>query len=233
MKDSAGRKRLRAPSGILFFETLKRVEMLQANLFSYRTISETTQGGFKEKGSRFLSFAFPVSHEAEIKSHLSDLAKAYFDARHHSFAWILGPDKRLFKAHDAGEPHHSAGDPILGQLRSRDLTDVLVVVVRYFGGTKLGIGGLVSAYKSAAADALDKAVIVERELTSKWVVNYPYSSTPEVMRLIKDLELSVEEQTFQEECVLQAQGKRRLEKAIHEKLALLKSLGIVRDFSAA
>src|SRR5690242_5641679 len=125
------------------------------SVFSYQTIEKSSDSIYKEKGSRFLAFARPVSSESDVKKVLESLRKEYFDARHHCFAWILGPEKKLFRAFDDGEPNHSAGDPILGQIRSRNLTNVLVVVVRYFGGTKLGVGGLISAYKTAASDALD------------------------------------------------------------------------------
>jgi uncharacterized YigZ family protein len=119
-------------------------------VFSYLTIASPSEGSYKEKGSRFLAFAYPVSSETEIREKLESLKAQYFDARHHCYAWMLGPEKKHFRANDDGEPNHSAGDPILGQLRAMKLTNVLIVVVRYFGGTKLGVGGLISAYRSAA-----------------------------------------------------------------------------------
>src|SRR5712675_1321246 len=109
--------------------------------FSFFTIQNPTQGIYKEKGSKFLAFAFPIKSEIEIKEQLDLLRKKHFDARHHCYAYVLGPDKAKFKAHDDGEPSHSASDPISGQIRSKNLTDVLIVVVRYFGGVKLGVGG--------------------------------------------------------------------------------------------
>ncbi len=111
-------------------------------LFFYHTISKPAERLFKDKGSRFLSFAYPVDSEGAIKAWLSLLKKEYHDARHHCFGWILGAEKKLFRAFDDGEPNHSAGSPILGQIRSKDLTNVLIVVIRYFGGVKLGVGGL-------------------------------------------------------------------------------------------
>jgi len=122
--------------------------------FSFRTIQNASEGSYKELGSKFLAFACPVESEQEIKENIEHLKKKYFDATHHCFAWILGADRSRFRAFDDGEPNHSAGDPILGQLRSRDLTNVLVVVVRYYGGVKLGVGGLIHAYKLATEDAL-------------------------------------------------------------------------------
>src|SRR5687768_4675593 len=123
-------------------------------VYSYRTIQLPSSGEYKEKGSRFLSFSFPVQTDTEIKAHLAALKKQYYDARHHCYAWILGAEGKNFRAVDAGEPNHSAGDPILGQIRSKGLTNILVVVIRYFGGIKLGVGGLIYAYKTAAEIAL-------------------------------------------------------------------------------
>ena len=136
-------------------------------VFSYHTLGNTAEGSYKEKGSKFMAFAYPVVSESEIKERLEALRKKYFDARHHCFAYILGADKTRFRAFDDGEPNHSAGDPILGQIRSRDLTNVLVVVVRYFGGVKLGVGGLISAYKAAAEEALNNAIVMERDVTKE------------------------------------------------------------------
>lgn len=128
---------------------------------TYLTISDDSEGFYKEKGSKFLSFAFPVHHEEDIKEKLDILRKKYYDARHHCYAYVLGKDKEIFRANDDGEPNHSAGDPILGQIKSNQLTNILIVVVRYFGGVKLGVGGLISAYRTAAAEAISNNVIVE------------------------------------------------------------------------
>ena len=126
-------------------------------LYSYHTLQDPEEGFYKEKGSKFLAFAYPVTTEKEIKERIDGLKAKYFDARHHCYAWMLGANKNHFRAFDDGEPNHSAGDPILGQIRSKGVTNVLVVVVRYFGGVKLGMGGLISAYKNAAQDVLGKA----------------------------------------------------------------------------
>ena len=198
--------------------------------FSFRTITQPAKGQYKEKGSRFLAFAFPVETEEEIKLHLSKLEKEFFDARHHCFGWILGADKKRFRAFDAGEPNHSAGDPILGQIRSRDLTNVAVIVVRYFGGTKLGVGGLINAYKLAAADALDKAVIIEKDLIRSITITYDYPATADVMRLVKDFDLEIQDQSFEAECILIANCKLQQAPALIDKLTLMKTLGVVREF---
>lgn len=173
-----------------------------------------------------MAFAYPVESEEEVKQRLSELRKAYFDARHHCYAYVLGSEKEKFRAADDGEPNHSAGDPILGQIRSRNLTNVLVVVVRYFGGVKLGVGGLVQAYKTSAAEALAKAETVELEVMELASLYYDYSATPEVMKLVKELELVILHQEFKEGCYVDVKIKLRLAKAFQEKLDLLNALGV-------
>ncbi len=193
--------------------------------FSYRTIQKPSSGLYKEKGSKFLAFAFPVTTEVEVKENLDGIRKQYFDARHHCFAWMLGPDKKHFRAFDDGEPNHSAGDPILGQIRSNDLTNVLIIVVRYFGGVKLGVSGLISAYKAAAEDALKNAVIIEEEVKEKISITYDYASTPEVMRLIKDFDLSILEQSFNEVCIMTFDVSLKNKQNLLEKITLLNVTG--------
>jgi len=163
---------------------------------SYFTILETTEGLHKEKGSRFLAFAHPVTSEAEIKEHLAQLKKKYFDATHHCYAYILGPNKEIYKANDAGEPSHTAGDPILNQIKSKNLTDTLVVVVRYFGGTKLGASGLTSAYKAAANEVLSQVEVVEKMATNTFVFTFQFQAMNEVMRIIKRTNASVLSRDF-------------------------------------
>ena len=198
----------------------------QVTAFSYLTIDNPTQGIYKEKGSKFLSFAYPVANESEVKECLDFLRKKYFDARHHCYAYVLGADKIKFKAHDDGEPSHSASDPILGQIRSKNLTNVLVVVVRYFGGVKLGVGGLMQAYKAAAEDAISYAGIVEVEVTKEIELKFEYARLPEVMRLVKDLELKIVEQVFEQSCQLRALLKLRMDEAFQKQVEYLKSMGI-------
>ncbi|MDX9797522.1 MAG: YigZ family protein, partial [Bacteroidales bacterium] len=131
---------------------------------TYLTIEDRAEGVYKEKGSKFISLAFPITTQEEIKEIVKDIKKEYFDAHHHCYAYILGHDKSVFRMNDDGEPSSTAGKPIYGQLLSRDLTNVLVVVVRYFGGTKLGVSGLIQAYKQASIDVLDNAKIIERTI---------------------------------------------------------------------
>jgi uncharacterized YigZ family protein len=180
LKDRHRNERLHKAPGILFFKTQNRGGTLHHHHYSYRTIARPSEGEYKEKGSRFLGFAFPVSTEEEIKGHITFLRKKYFDARHHCYAWMLGADRKLFRAFDDGEPNHSAGDPILGQIRSKGLTNVLVVIVRYFGGVKLGVGGLISAYRTAAEEALNKAEVIEQDVMDCIHISYDYAATPEV-----------------------------------------------------
>lgn len=201
-------------------------------VFSFRTIDGPSEGNYKELGSKFLAFAYPVGSEDEVKIKIEGLKKKYFDARHHCFAWVLGEDKSRYRAFDDGEPNHSAGDPILGQIKSKNITNILVVVVRYFGGVKLGAGGLIQAYKTAAEDALNNATIIEREITHSVTLHYPYESTTDVMRLVKDLELIIIRQEFLEACVLQAEVKRRFFDSFKSNVELLKATGHKISFSA-
>jgi uncharacterized YigZ family protein len=217
-------ERLHPPSFFNLFE-------VAMDLFSYLTIDHPATGLYKEKGSKFLAFALPVESEDQVRLHLENLRKEYFDARHHCFAWMLGAERNHFRAFDDGEPNHSAGDPILGQIRSRNLTNVLVVVVRYFGGTKLGVGGLISAYKQSAEDALNKAIIVERELTEIVQLEFEYNATPEVMRLVKEFSLTVLEQQFELNCFIVLKVPMRLGSKLTEKLTLLQATGSKLVFS--
>lgn len=194
--------------------------------FSFLTIQGPSQGNYKEKGSKFLAFAFPVSSEKEVKEQLELLRKKYFDARHHCYAYVLGADKLKSKAHDDGEPNHSASGPILGQIRSKNLTDVLVVVVRYFGGVKLGVGGLMQAYKAAAEDALNHTLVREVDVVKKIELKFEHSQTAEAMRLVKEFELKVIEQSFEESCHIRALLKTRWDDTLQKRKAYLKSVGI-------
>lgn len=170
---------------------------------TYRTLAGTSEALYKEKGSKFIARAYPVGNEQDIKEVLESLRKEYFDARHHCYAWILGPDGQHYRANDAGEPNHSAGDPILGQIRSLELTNTLVVVIRYFGGTKLGVSGLIQAYKTAAAEALAANEIVEEIIRKPLTLYFGYELTNEVMRLISELELQIQDQQFTDRCIMQ------------------------------
>jgi uncharacterized YigZ family protein len=167
---------------------------------TYLTLANESTGLFKDRSSKFFYYSFPVINEEEIKSHLKDLRKKHFDARHHCYAWNLGTDGMSYRANDDGEPNHSAGDPILGQIRSHQLTNVLIVVVRYFGGTKLGISGLINAYKTSAALAIEENEIIEQLITSKINIHFPYADLNEVMKLVKTFDLIILKQEMSLDC---------------------------------
>jgi uncharacterized YigZ family protein len=176
---------------------------------TYRTIAAPAEGLFKDRGSRFLAFAFPVTTEDEIKIHLERLRKEHFGANHHCYAWRLGADKQRFRANDDGEPSGTAGRPILGQLQSFDLTNVAVIVVRYFGGTLLGAGGLVQAYKQSAAEALKAATIIENHITEVYTLHFSYDAMNAVMKLLKEFEAEQRSQVFEIECSLEFSVRMR------------------------
>ena len=169
---------------------------------SYKSVSAPTEGLFKDNGSRFIARVFPVNNEGEIKELVDSLKKEYHDARHHCYAYRLGHKGDRFRANDDGEPSSSAGRPILGQIDSFGLSDILIVVIRYFGGIKLGIPGLIRAYKTASADALSKAQIIEKTATSQYSLSFGYESMNSVMNILKDMELKMENTDFGEICTL-------------------------------
>ena len=153
---------------------------------TYKTIANSSEGLYKEKGSKFIAYAYPVSSEEEIKEHIAKLKKEYYDARHHCYAYMLGADKSVSRANDDGEPSSTAGKPILGQILSNDLTNILIVVIRYFGGTKLGVSGLIHAYKTAAAEAIDNAEVLEKTGNDIYDIHFDYLVMNDVMRIIKE-----------------------------------------------
>jgi uncharacterized YigZ family protein len=157
----------------------------------YLTIEVSSTAEYKEKGSKFFAFSFPVEDESQIKELLNEFRKKYYDARHVCYAYILGTENRIMKGNDDGEPSHTAGTPILNQIRSKNLTNVLVIVVRYFGGTKLGVSGLIEAYKESAKACLDQAIIVERFVYQTITVKFQAIIQGEVMRFIKEFEANI------------------------------------------
>ncbi len=167
---------------------------------TYLTIKAFSQGLYKEKGSRFVAQAWPVTTKEEIKSILENIRKEHHSARHHCFAWMLGQDRQSFRVNDDGEPSGSAGKPILGQINSLNLTNVLIVVVRYFGGKLLGISGLINAYRSAAESALKNSEIKEMHIEDYYEVIFPYSAMNDVMKVLKDEEAGQSQQKFELEC---------------------------------
>lgn len=166
----------------------------------YKTIKTKSAGLYKNKGSKFLSFAYPVTSEDEIDVLLKHIKNEFHDARHHCYAYVLGVEKEKYRANDDGEPWGTAGRPILGQLYSKDITNVLLVVVRYFGGTLLGTGGLITAYKSAAKDAIDNVQIIKKTIDTQVEVSFNYEDMNQVMRILNDDEVSILSRDFQLSC---------------------------------
>ena len=170
---------------------------------TYKTIDQPTEASlYKEKGSKFFGYAFPVKTEEEVKNHLDDLKKEHHTARHWCYAYQLGTEKIVYRVNDDGEPNNSAGMPIYGQIQSFDLTNILVVVVRYFGGTKLGVGGLIQAYKTASQLALESSSIIKRTVDKRIELKFEYKNMNKVMRLIKEHDLRIESQTMELDCTI-------------------------------
>lgn len=167
---------------------------------TFKSISAPAEGIYKEKGSKFLAFAYPVVSEEEVKAILESVRKEYYDARHHCYAWRLGLNGDQWRYNDDGEPSSTAGRPIYGQILSRELSDVLIVVVRYFGGTKLGVPGLIRAYRTAAADALDHAAVVEKVASEGFAVTFDYAGMDRVMRVLKDMGIAPSKYTAEDVC---------------------------------
>lgn len=178
---------------------------MEQSLDLYKTLSKPSpEVLFKDKNSKFYGYAFPVTKEEEIKTHLTALKKTHHSARHWCYAYQLGEEEkqRLFRANDDGEPNNSAGMPIYGQIQSFELTNVLVVVVRYFGGVKLGVGGLINAYRTAAQMALEESEVVEKTINVKYRIHFDYKNMNKVMRIIKEKQLTIVSQTLELDCEL-------------------------------
>ena len=184
---------------------------------SYRSVAARAEGLFKDNGSRFIAYIYPVETEEEVKDIVAGLRKEYHDARHHCYAYRLGYRGDVFRASDDGEPSGSAGRPILGQIDSALLSDVLVVVVRYFGGIKLGIPGLIRAYKTSTADAIAHAQVVEKVAGRSYRVEFGYLSMNAVQKALKDLDLPQKDQDFGERCSLMTRVRLSLEDSFRDR----------------
>ncbi|MBO7628332.1 MAG: YigZ family protein [Bacteroidales bacterium] len=176
---------------------------------SYKTIAKPSEGSYSEKRSKFLAYAFPVQSEQEVKERLAEIQKKHWDARHHCYAYILGAHKDAYRMNDNGEPSGTAGRPIYGQLLSKDLTNTLVIVVRYFGGIKLGVSGLQNAYKVAAREALEAAVIEERTVQETYRVTFEYVKMNDIMQILKDPEVQVLDRQSYMQCVYTISVRQR------------------------
>lgn len=188
----------------------------------YKTITEQIgEGYYSEKRSKFLAFAHHVENVDDVKDLLDVYRKKYFDARHICYAYVLGNDGKEFRAYDDGEPSSTAGKPILGQIHSFELTNVLVVVVRYYGGVNLGTGGLIVAYRTAAAEALGNSTVVIRVVEEQIVFSFSYPMMNAVMRVIKDMHPRIVSQTFDNTCTVTLSIRKEMAEALRDRLAKL------------
>lgn len=194
---------------------------------TFRTIAAPAEGLYKDKGSKFLAFAFHVESEAEVKEHVERIKKEYFDARHHCYAYALGPKGETFRANDDGEPSGTAGRPIHGQIMSAGLTNVLVVVVRYFGGILLGTSGLIVAYKEATRDALSQAKVKECTVDKRYRIEFDYLSMNSVMKILKEYSMVPQNQQYDMACSLEVDLRLSLCDRMEKSFADLRNPNIV------
>lgn len=191
---------------------------------TYRTIVAPSEGIYTEKRSKFIAMAFPVRTVEEVKEHLEACQKKYYDARHVCYAYMLGHERKDFRANDNGEPSGTAGKPILGQINSNELTDILIVVVRYFGGIKLGTSGLIQAYKAAAAEAIAAARFVEKTVddTVSFLFEYPFMN--DVMRVVKEMNPEIVQQGYDTDCSMTLRIRRSMMPALKARLEKVETL---------
>jgi len=194
---------------------------------SYQTIITSTEGIYKEKGSKFLAFSMPVENSEQVKELVKTFKKEYYDARHVCYAYMLGAERKEWRANDDGEPSGTAGRPILGQINSRELTNILVIVVRYFGGILLGTGGLIVAYKEAAADALNQAEIIEKTVDCEMTVHFEYAIMNSVMRIVKETNSRILDQGYEGDCFMKLSIRKQEEDFLKGKLLKIDGLQFV------
>jgi len=185
----------------------------------YKTISKPAESNFRDHASKFIGYLYPIRNEEEIKQVLSELKKHHYDATHHCYAYRIGPNGEAFRANDDGEPSGSAGKPILNQLLSAQLTNILAVVVRYYGGTKLGIPGLINAYKEATKEAISAATIIEETVNERFEVKFEYAAMNEVMRVVKDLNPIIVDQEMNLTCMMVLEIRQSLSLTLEDKLS--------------
>ena len=189
---------------------------------TYRTLAKpSSEVLFKDRSSKFFGYAFPVTNEDDIKTHIEFLKKKHRSARHWCYAWQLGTEQVRYRANDDGEPNNSAGQPIYGQIQSFELTDVLVVIVRYFGGTKLGVGGLINAYRTSAQLALDASEIVERTIDASFQLKFGYQDMDKVMRLTKELDANIVSQELAMSCEMVISVRKQKVERLAQRLESL------------
>lgn len=193
----------------------------------YKTIERESEGVYKEKGSKFFAFAYPVSTEGEIKEIQKGLRKKFYDARHHVYAFRLGADLKSYRCSDDGEPSNSSGPPVLGQIQSHELTNILIVVIRYFGGTKLGVAGLINAYRTAAADAIENNTIIEKFEEDIFTIEFGYTVMNDVMKIIKDENPVQSNQVFDNTCQITLAIRKKEGDALRKKFLKVDGLTIL------
>jgi len=191
---------------------------------TYKTILKTSEGFFKDRGSKFYAYAFVVKNDDEIQKCRSGIRKKHHDARHHVYAYRIGAEKDKFYSSDDGEPANSSGPPILGQIRSADLTNILIIVVRYFGGTKLGIPGLINAYKTAALDSINNSKIIKKTIGKEISLSFNYPLMNNIMRILKDDDIEILNQEFTESCKIDIKIRKSKYEQIINKFGLFKDL---------
>lgn len=196
---------------------------------TYKTITALAEGIYTEKRSKFIAMALPVRTLEEIKEHLEKYQKQYYDARHVCYAYMLGHERKDFRANDNGEPSGTAGKPILGQINSNELTDILIVVVRYFGGIKLGTSGLIQAYKAAAAEAIAAAEVIEKTVDDDVEVAFEYPFMNDVMRIVKEEEPQIVSQSYDMDCLMRLRIRRSLMPRLCERLGKVETLRFIEE----
>lgn len=194
---------------------------------TYKTIIGVAEGIYTEKRSKFIAIAIPVHTVEEIKQHLDIYQKKYYDARHVCYAYMLGHERKDFRANDNGEPSGTAGKPILGQINSNGLTDILIVVVRYFGGIKLGTSGLIVAYKAAATEAIANATIIEKTVDDEIAVAFEYPFMNDVMRIVKEEEPEILEQSYDMDCLMKLRIRRSMMGKLRARLEKVETARII------
>lgn len=193
---------------------------------TYKTIKSPAEGLFKDRGSKFFAYAYPIEHENEVKALVDNLKKEHFKAVHHCFAYRLGLDKSHFRVNDDGEPSGTAGKPILNTLLSQEITNILVVVVRYFGGTLLGVPGLINAYKSATSEALALADIIEKTINDVYSISFDFVQMNDVMKVIKEFNLKIRNQTYDNQCTMELEFRKKITNQVIEKLKKIEDIDL-------
>lgn len=192
----------------------------------YKTITETSKAIYTDKRSKFIAYAIPVTNVDEVKTEIDKLRKEYYDARHVCWAYILGAERKEFRANDDGEPSGTAGKPILGQINSNELTDILIAVVRYFGGIKLGTSGLIVAYREAAAEAITEAEIIEKTVNCRISFGFEYPFMNDIMKIVKDLEPTIVSQTYDMDCLMTLEIRKAQFEELRNRLEKVESFRI-------